>query len=148
MSGVSGLWVDILVSRYGLSKVSSLDRGRSLGSNLVSTWWKGVSLIGSKKEDPPNWFENGLVRKIGSGLSTSFWHDFWVDNSPLSSRFYRLFTISHRKSGLVGEMGRWDEGKVLWDLGWSRSFFIYEEPMVEEFFLLLQGFQFSEERDS
>lgn len=49
---------------------------------------------------------------------------------------------------MVGDIGRWDEGKVVWDLGWSRSFFIYEEPVVEEFFLLLQGFQFSEERDS
>lgn len=54
LSDVFALWVDILVSRYGISRVTSLDGDRALGHRSLSTWWKGVSLLGSKKDDPIN----------------------------------------------------------------------------------------------
>lgn len=54
LSSAFALWVDILVSRYGISKVTSLDGGRTLGHRSLSTWWKGVSLLGSKKDDLVN----------------------------------------------------------------------------------------------
>lgn len=74
------------------------------------------------------------MRKVESGLSTTFWHDIWVGNAPMSSRFHRLFTISQRKYGKVSDLGRCERGKVVWDLGWRRYFFIYKEVMVYDFF--------------
>lgn len=54
LEGASGIWADILFVIYGHSIVTSLHGGRALWSRYVSLWWKGVSLIGSKKEKPLN----------------------------------------------------------------------------------------------
>lgn len=72
MSGASGLCNNILFARYGHSIVTSLRGGRSARSRSMSYWCKGVSLIGSKKENPHNSLEIEFVKKVGSGLQTSF----------------------------------------------------------------------------
>lgn len=54
LEGAFGMCVDILFVIYGHSTVTSLHGGRALWSRSVSLWWKGVSLIGSKKENPIN----------------------------------------------------------------------------------------------
>lgn len=52
LSRVSGFWVDILTFGYSLHRVTSLYGGQALGYRSVLTWWKGVSVLGSKKDDP------------------------------------------------------------------------------------------------
>lgn len=64
MSGASDLWVDIFSSKYGTSKIYFMCGGRYLGLHFVSFWWKGVSFLGSKKEDPLNWFGERFVKKV------------------------------------------------------------------------------------
>lgn len=47
--------------------------GRSTGLCTLSMWQRGVSLLGFKKDDPPNWFKKlGLTKKVVSNLLTSF----------------------------------------------------------------------------
>lgn len=50
-----------------------------------------VSLLGSKEDDPYDYFSYIISRKPGSGLHTSFWDEPWVD---LKIMFHRLFIIS------------------------------------------------------
>lgn len=90
MLGAYGSWFDILYAKYGHSHVTSLSGGRSLGSRSSSSWWKGVSLLGSIKDDLPNWFEVIFVKKVGTSLHTSFWEDTWIGNILLMTRFQRL----------------------------------------------------------
>lgn len=50
--GASGLWRYILVARYGASIVSSRRGDRDSSFQNSSPWWKGLSFLSSKKEDP------------------------------------------------------------------------------------------------
>lgn len=70
-----GIWFDILVAKYGVSLVTSLCGGRDSGLCLVPSWWGGISLLGSKKDNPLNWFERGLVKRVGSSLKIVIWED-------------------------------------------------------------------------
>ncbi|CAK8573872.1 unnamed protein product [Lathyrus sativus] len=147
MSGASGLCFDILFSMYDYSVVTSLCKGQSVKSHSISSWWKEVSLLGSKKDNPPIWFEIGIVKKVGPGLQTSSWKGSWIEGIPLKTRFQRLFTISKRQDDTVGEIGKWIDERISLNHCWRRSFIVYEESMVADFFLVLQEFQFSEEND-
>ncbi|CAK8576725.1 unnamed protein product [Lathyrus sativus] len=93
-----------------------------------------MSLFRSIKDDPPNWFEFGLVKKVETCLQASFWKDHWIGSIPLKTRFQRLFPIFQRQDDIVGEIGSWVDGRISWNLGWRRPFFVYEESMVSDFF--------------
>lgn len=75
MSGASGLWFDIMVSRCGVSLVTSLCGCRGFGFCIVSSWQRGISILGSKKDYPLNYFERGLVKRVEFGLRIYFWVD-------------------------------------------------------------------------
>lgn len=53
-----------------------------------------VSLLVSNENDPSNWFELGLLKKVGSGLLTSFRGHLWLGSIALKIRFQSLFFIS------------------------------------------------------
>jgi hypothetical protein len=44
-----------------------------------------------------------IVKKIGNGNSTSFWHNIWCDTEPLSSKFPNLFDITYDKNITVAK---------------------------------------------
>lgn len=50
-----------------------------------------MSILGSKKDDPPNSFEKGMIRKVGSGLHTFLLSDPWIKNIPLKIMFCVIF---------------------------------------------------------
>ena len=64
---------------------------------------KECLFLGSKR-NPSSWFELGLVKKVGYGLSTSFWEDSWLGIVLLKIIFQRLFSISQLPKGLVDEV--------------------------------------------
>lgn len=136
--GSFSLWYDILASQYGSYLVSSWCPSRFYDLRNVSSWGKVMSLKVSKKYDPPNWFESGLVKKVRFSLSTFCWEDPWLGSVPLKIRFQRLFSISKVPKGMVGEVGRCVQGLMSWNLRWRKSFFVHEEPLVTEFFWLFE----------
>jgi len=40
-----------------------------------------------------SWFDENLVRAVGSATKTFFWLDLWLGGDPLYSRFKRLFWL-------------------------------------------------------
>lgn len=68
--------------------------GRSMGPRSISSWYKDVALLGSKNDDLRNWFETGLVKKVGSDHLTSFRKNPWIGSIPLqvevSKTFYHI----------------------------------------------------------
>jgi hypothetical protein len=51
------------------------------------------------------------VCRIGDGMSTRFWRDVWLGDSPLCLKFPRLFSLSEQKDYCVGELLKVDGGR-------------------------------------
>ena len=41
--------------------------------------------------DDNGWFRESVVRRVGDGESTLFWHDQWCGDVALREQFSRLF---------------------------------------------------------
>ena len=64
--------------------------------------------LGGKRE--VSWFEKNLERKLGDGRNLSFWHENWLANESLASKYKKLFLNSCQKKNLVGDVGVWEDG--------------------------------------
>lgn len=78
----------------------------------ISFWWKGMALPDSKKVDPLNWFETWFIKKVGWVFKHTFWEVPWIGTILNKIRFHRLYTISQIQDGFVGEIERWEEGRI------------------------------------
>lgn len=93
-----------------------------------STWWKDLvklDIVGDS-----NWFNSELVRKVGNGLTTTFWKALWRGGTPFWKKYPRLFSISNLKDGCVGDYWRSDESRGGWRFSWRRTLFVWEEELV------------------
>jgi hypothetical protein len=75
LDGEKALWKSVLIKKYG-DKVECIIEG----TNLVwprhsSLWWKEVVKLGDFGGN--DWFNMVVKRKIGNGMTTSFWNDRW-----------------------------------------------------------------------
>ncbi|XP_024636158.1 uncharacterized mitochondrial protein AtMg00310-like [Medicago truncatula] len=73
-----GLWYRVLIARYGEEDERLEDGGRS-----GSIWWKEVVKIrDGVGAGASGWFEGCVVRRVGDGVDTLFWHDRWCGDVP------------------------------------------------------------------
>lgn len=103
----SSLWSDIMFVRYSVFSVSFRCIGRSLRNLSFSAWWRGVSLLGSKKEEPLNWFKPALSKKVRFNCLTSFWKDPWISSTPSWSNFRDFSSSPKFKMDLWVRYGCW-----------------------------------------
>jgi hypothetical protein len=83
---------------------------------------------------------------LGNGVTTSFWLDCWVGDSPLKDRFPRLFSISIQKEATVADV--WDGTDIgRWNFNWRRRLFVWEETLKEELVGVLQSISLTAEED-
>lgn len=68
---------------YGVVLTSSVSGGGVAFLHSVFPWWRWVSLLDVKGEDPSNCFRDNMMKKVGFGLLTKFWRDPWVGIFPL-----------------------------------------------------------------
>lgn len=54
--------------------------------------------------------------KVEYAILSSFWYDSWVWHIPLSTKFFRLFSISGQHDRYVGEVDL--RGNVIWSGIW------------------------------
>jgi hypothetical protein len=91
-------WKDILLARYGTEARFNVHWcGASLPIH-ASLWWKDMCRIDITENG--SWFAQNIRRKMGNGMTTRFWRDVWIWDSPLCDRFPRLFSISLLKEGI------------------------------------------------
>lgn len=114
-------------------------------SRLASIWWRDLAKV--EELGGENWFKSEVVRKMGDGLSTSFWRDRWRTEIPLMHLFPRLFSISDSECS-VGEVLSGREGGGRWNLVWRRDLFVWETELVENLGGLLEGVLVGEGRES
>lgn len=86
-----------------------------------------------------NWFKSEVVRKMGDGLSISFWRDRRRTKILLIHLFPRLFSISDFKEFSVREVLSGREGGGRGYLVWQRDLFVWETELVENLGGLLEG---------
>jgi hypothetical protein len=71
----TALWKEALRAKYG-SCVDNLLVGSNVGvPRFASYWWKEMLKVGDFGTH--NWFNAEVERKVGNGLSSSFWCDTW-----------------------------------------------------------------------
>ena len=105
------LWKKGVCSNY------DLDMNRALIDQQLPGKGGSWNHICNIKEGPPGWDEvilGSIIKKIGRGNSTLFWHDTWLEGGSLSARFPRLFSISLQKDWLIIDMGCWDRLEWCW----------------------------------
>lgn len=84
---------------------------------------------------------------MGSGNSTRFWLDVWLDGGALNHLFPRFFVISVQQNSLISEMGQWEEGIWRWNFVWTRQLFVWEEQLVLELLQIIEQFSLVEGLD-
>jgi len=130
-----GLWYRVLVVRYGVRDGRLADGGRS-----GSIWWREVSRIrDGNGGGSDGWFEGCVIRRVGDGESTLFWHDWWCGDIPFRIRFNRLFDLVLNKSIIVKDMFSlgWGASGVGWQ--WCRALWVWDEELLEECRLVLSN---------
>lgn len=70
--------------------------------------------------------EDGMIIRLGSGVSTLFWYDRWCECGILKQLFPRLFELSLQQENLVAQMGMWYDGGWVWDFQWRRDLYSWE----------------------
>jgi exonuclease III len=148
LNGVdSALWKEVLVAKYGKFMINNVKWSCEPTPYLASTWWRDIRDLESCV-DSPNWVEDAITRKMGNGMRIRFWEDVWLEDSPLCSKFPRLFALSLQKEVCVGNMMEEVDGRRRWKWNWRRSLFQWEEERVSVLEGSLANVTLSEAEDS
>ncbi|PNY09187.1 ribonuclease H [Trifolium pratense] len=87
--------------------------------------------------------KQGVVKKMGNGVQTSFWEDTWVGDISLRERFPRMFSISIQKEASVASLRNLNGGER-WDLVWRRRLFVWESNLLDELLMIISPVSLSE----
>ena len=88
-----GMWQELLYNKYLHSKtLAQVEIGPT-----DSPFWKGLLRV---KEE---FFSRGSF-KLGNGLSTRFWEDTWLGDTPLMHQYPSLYNITQRKNVSVHDV--------------------------------------------
>jgi hypothetical protein len=89
-----------------------------------------------KVEEGGDWCRDIMVKKVGNGEVTRFWHDIWISSSSLCQAFPRLGITTKGRSYII-RMGEWNNVWWYWDLKWRRKLFVWEKEHLMEMMGLL-----------
>ena len=145
LNGNIALWKEVLEARYGAIVGGLLEEGFSGRPSFASEWWKDIVKLGDF--GGPNWFNLGMERKVGNGLTSSFWNNVWRGDKCFRVKYPRLFSISTHTEAMVGEVGLVSDRGTVWSLNWRRHLFMWEEKVLVSFMEDLEGVRFSNEAD-
>ena len=139
------LWKVVLIEKYG-NNISGLNP--EVGARwprFASGWWKELMTLEGRVG--VNWFTTRVVRKVSNGRRTSFWNDWWIGDQPLALTFPRVYSISSQKEAKVGELWRFQDGVVTWNLHWRRVPFVWEHNLIRNLLVLIERVMLGVEED-
>lgn len=120
------IWVKAINGKYGIS-VSKWLPSQLNSPVKFSSMWGDICEIGSGDSAFGNLIAEGFWIKVGSGLSTSFWHDTWCGNQPLRYDFPSLYLLSEQKNSMVGDI--YNYSNLSWNLIFRRRLRDWESEM-------------------
>ncbi|GKV14191.1 hypothetical protein SLEP1_g25095 [Rubroshorea leprosula] len=80
-----------------------------------------------------------MVKTMGEGNDTLFWHEKWCGDMSFKEKFNRLFRLAENKDVLVKNMGEWRDGEWNWKWCWRRELLGREHTSLQDLKELLQG---------
>ncbi|KAF1878292.1 hypothetical protein Lal_00046959 [Lupinus albus] len=101
------LWCKVLFSKYGRSSINSTGVGFRSPLVKLSPWVMDLVSSPSSVFVIDEWFWDGMVRRIGDGSNTRFWHDLWVGSSTLATKYKRLYNLSTSPYDNICNFGSW-----------------------------------------
>jgi hypothetical protein len=129
------LWKAVLKSKYGGGVIGKLVLGEDCKPWFASLWWRDICSIGYNLDH--DWFSQNVVKNLGNGRLTRFWHDPWVGNVSFSVLFPRIFSISTQKEVSVAEVHNSNSTSNNWRLCWRRRLFEWEKLLHADLLTLL-----------
>jgi hypothetical protein len=141
------LWKEVLVAKYGSHILHQVDWSNVVIPSLASTWWKNLISL-DKEVVGKNWLADSMRRKVGNGVTTSFWSSNWIGNDPLKVTFPRLYSLSNQKESKVADFVDMREGANVWTFVWRRNLFQWEQELVLHLTNLLDSVVLSPVEDS
>ena len=140
----NALWKEVLEEKYGPCKEVLFDDSGASWLRFTSVWWKEVKL---DDFDSQGWFRGEILRKVGNGLTTSFWKDNWRGGRSFAYKYSRLLSISSQKEAMVGEIEELSHGGLNWNFSWRRALFVWEEELLKSLLEDLEGMRWSNGED-
>ncbi|GKV36541.1 hypothetical protein SLEP1_g44662 [Rubroshorea leprosula] len=131
------LWNRVVEAKYGIHRRRDWE-GREVKMNS-SYWWKALWKLDKERGSDEGWMYKGVVKTVGEGNDTLFWHEKWCGDAPFRVKFNRLFRLAEDKDALVKNMGEWRNGEWIWKWSWSRELLGRENTLVQDLNKLLQG---------
>lgn len=92
--------------------------------------WKQICSVVLKHPTAKNLAVIGVRKCVNNGASCLFWHDPWVDSSPLKTTFPRLFSITIMPNASVDSFSFWERFKWVWTFSWKR--FLRPQDLAEK----------------
>jgi hypothetical protein len=143
----TALWKEVLVAKYGTHILQDVSWSNGTSPSFDSLWWKDIRDLEVCVESK-NWLADAIVRRLGNGLSTRFWVDIWIGETPLCVKFPRLFSLSLQKLECIRDVVEIGEGESCsWKLLWRRSLFQWEEESVVQLMDTIENMSFFNEDD-
>ncbi|GLT68412.1 hypothetical protein SLA2020_406460, partial [Shorea laevis] len=131
------LWNRVVEAKYGIHGRRDWE-GREVKINS-SHWWKALWKLDKERGSYEGWMYNGLVKTVGEGNDTLFWHEKWCGEVPFREKFNRLFRLAEDKEAFVKNMGEWRNGEWTWKWSWSRELLGRENTLLQDLNRLLHG---------
>nr|GEZ64709.1 cysteine-rich receptor-like protein kinase [Tanacetum cinerariifolium] len=104
----------------------------------VSSVWKNIINIQSENNILQVLGPQAWKWKVGGGLQTSFWNDWWIGNARLRHSFVRLYYLSTKPFGKICEFYKNNnDGSFSWDFSFTRPLLPYESTQLQQMLLLL-----------
>ncbi|GKC19351.1 hypothetical protein Tco_1021501 [Tanacetum coccineum] len=108
----NALWTKIIKNLYPFTREA---HGWDQVKKHVGPWNNIIQIV-SDLHNAGLVPSSAMKRKIGDGMSTLFWHDVWINDTPLAQQFPRLFLLEEFKNVAVGD--RWNGSSLSWN--WRR----------------------------
>ncbi|XP_052625816.1 uncharacterized protein LOC128132862 [Lactuca sativa] len=93
------LWVRVIKSIYGLDGACRNLRYPIIGHGS----WRGVVRMFSQLRQKDIDLQSLCPIRVGDGTRTSFWHDVWRDDMPLSVSFPRIYALDLHKHASISD---------------------------------------------
>ncbi|KAL4282897.1 hypothetical protein GQ457_16G022390 [Hibiscus cannabinus] len=126
-------WRNVIDAKYGFDSLSLMPK--QLSDRKASWLWRGIAKPLSNSNDL---FSSGIRFKLGDGSRIEFWEDFLTEVRTLREAFPRIFNLSVKKSGKVGQFGHKESDKWVWSIATRRELFDWERRMWEEFMNVIE----------
>ncbi|GLT52165.1 hypothetical protein SLA2020_255190 [Shorea laevis] len=127
----------VLEAKYKLTLKNEWEGGEWGGR--CSPWWRDLWSLDRIFEPRRNWVKEGMLKSVGEGSDTLFWHNIWVGEIPFKEKYNRLFRISLDQEAVIADMGSWNQRKWEWEWRWRRNLFVWENELLQELINELQG---------